>query len=62
MKFGDQDWQKRILNVKDLSSAIYFVLKKKIKHDFINIGGGEHYSIKAIAQMIKNKNTMEKYF
>ena len=45
--------KREFLNVKDLSSAIYFVLKKKIKHDFINIGGGEHYSIKAIAQMIK---------
>ena len=45
--------KREFLHVKDLSSAIYFVLKKKIKYDFINIGGGEHYSIKAIAQMIK---------
>ena len=28
-------------------------MKKKINHDFINIGGGEHYSIKMIANMIK---------
>ena len=30
LKFGDQEMAKReFLNVKDLSSAIYFVLKKK---------------------------------
>ena len=45
--------KREFLHVKDLSSAIYFVLKKKIKYKFINIGGGEHYSIKTIAQMIK---------
>ena len=45
--------KREFLHVKDLSSAIYFVLKKKLKYEFINIGGGEHYSIKTIAQMIK---------
>ena len=28
-------------------------MTKKTKNDFINIGGGEHYSIKKIALMIK---------
>ena len=45
--------KREFLNVNDLTSAIYFILKKKIKYDFINIGGGEHYSIKKIAIMIK---------
>ena len=45
--------KREFLNVNDLTSAIYFILKKKIKYDFVNIGGGEHYSIKKIAIMIK---------
>ena len=45
--------KREFLNVNDLTSAIYFIIKKKIKYDFINIGGGEHYSIKKIAIMIK---------
>ena len=54
---------KEFLNVEDLSSAIYFLLQKRIKQDFINIGGGEHYSIKMIANMIKKLQIiMEKFF
>ena len=41
------------MNVEDLSSAIYYVLKKKVNYDLINVGGGEHYSIKKIAFLIK---------
>ncbi len=51
--WGSGKVKREFLNVEDLSSAIYFVLKNKIKHDFINIGGGEHYSIKRIAYIIK---------
>ena len=51
--WGSGKVKREFLNVEDLSSAIYFLMKKKINHDFINIGGGEHYSIKMIANMIK---------
>ena len=51
--WGSGKVKREFLNVEDLSSAIYFLIKKKIKHDFINIGGGEQYSIKMIASMIK---------
>ncbi len=51
--WGSGTVKREFLNVEDLSSAIYFVIKKKINYDFINIGGGEHHSIKTIANMIK---------
>ena len=51
--WGSGNVKREFLNVEDLSSAIYFILKKKINSDFINIGGGEHYSIKKIAFLIK---------
>ena len=51
--WGSGNVKREFLNVEDLSSAIYFVIKNNVKHDFINIGGGEHYSIKKIALMIK---------
>ena len=41
------------MNVEDLSRAVYFCLKKKINYDYLNIGSGEHYSIKKIAEMIQ---------
>ncbi len=51
--WGSGKVKREFLNVEDLSNAIYFLLKNKIKYDYINIGGGEHYSIKKIAQMLK---------
>ncbi len=51
--WGSGKVKREFLNVEDLSSAILFVIRKKIKNDFINIGGGEHFSIKMIANMIK---------
>jgi GDP-L-fucose synthase len=51
--WGSGKVKREFLNVEDLSLAIYFLIKKKIKHDFVNIGGGEHYSIQMIANMIK---------
>ena len=52
--WGSGNVKREFLNVKDLSNAIYFIIKKKINYDFINIGGGEHYSIKKIAFLIKD--------
>lgn len=52
--WGSGNVKREFLNVKDLSNAIYFIIKKKINYDFINVGGGEHYSIKKIAFLIKD--------
>ena len=51
--WGSGEVKREFLNVEDLSSAIYFVLKKNIRYDFLNIGGGEHYSIKKISFILK---------
>ena len=52
--WGSGNVKREFLNVEDLSNAIYFIIKKKTNYDFINIGGGEHYSIKKIAFLIKD--------
>lgn len=51
--WGSGNVKREFLNVEDLSSAIYFILKKEINTDYMNIGSGEHYSIKKIAYLIK---------
>ena len=51
--WGSGNVKREFLNVEDLSSAIYFVMRNKTDQDFINIGGGEHYSIKKIVYMLK---------
>ena len=51
--WGSGTVKREFLNVSDLAEAIFFVLKKKIKHDFVNIGGGDHMSIKNLALLIK---------
>ena len=51
--WGSGNVKREFLNVEDLSSAIYFVMKRKINHDFLNIGGGEHFSIKKVALTLK---------
>ena len=51
--WGSGNVKREFLNVEDLSSAIYFVMKRKINYDFLNIGGGEHFSIKKVALILK---------
>ena len=51
--WGSGNVKREFLNVEDLSSAIYFVLKNDIKYDYLNVGSGEHYSISKIAKIIK---------
>lgn len=51
--WGSGKVKREFLHVEDLSEAIYFVIKNKIKFDFLNIGGGEQYSIKKIAFLLK---------
>ena len=51
--WGTGKVRREFLNVEDLAEAIYFLIKKKISHDYINIGGGEDFSIQQLAEMIK---------
>ena len=51
--WGSGKVRREFLNVEDLADAINFLLKKKIKNDYINIGSGEDISIKALAYLIK---------
>lgn len=51
--WGSGKVKREFLNVEDLSRAVYFCIKKNTNFDYLNVGSGEHYSIKAIAKMIK---------
>jgi len=51
--WGSGNAKREFLNIEDLSSSILFLLKNKIKEDFINIGSGEQFSIKKLAFLIK---------
>jgi len=46
--------KREFLHVDDLASAIKFCLTRKIKHSFINVGSGEHISIKKLSLIIKD--------
>lgn len=46
--------KREFLNVNDLAEAIYFILFKNIKHDFLNVGSGEEIFIKDLAYRLKN--------
>jgi len=45
--------KREFLNVKDLAEAIFFLLNKKIKFPYINIGNPESITIKNLALLIK---------
>jgi len=51
--WGSGKARREFLNVNDLANAILFLLTKKIKDDYINIGSGEQVSIKQLALSIK---------
>jgi len=51
--WGTGKVRREFLNVEDLAEAIYFLTKKKINNSYINIGGGEDFSIQQLAEMIK---------
>ena len=51
--WGSGNQKREFLSVIDLASAILFLLNKKIKHDYLNIGSGEQISIKELAMTIK---------
>ena len=51
--WGSGNVKREFLNVEDLANAIKFCLTKKIKYSYMNVGSGEHISIKALALLIK---------
>lgn len=51
--WGSGNQKREFLNVTDLANAILFLLNKKIKYDYLNIGSGEQISIKQLAMIIK---------
>ncbi len=51
--WGSGNVRREFLNVSDLAEAIYFLIKKNIKEDYINIGSGEDISIKKLSYLIK---------
>ena len=51
--WGSGKAKREFLNVEDLSNAVSFLIGKKIKKDYINIGSGEQFSIKQLAFTIK---------
>ncbi len=51
--WGSGSVKREFLNVDDLANAIKFCLTKKIKYSFLNVGSGEHISIKNLALLIK---------
>ena len=51
--WGSGNVKREFLNVKDLADAIKFCLSRKIKYPYLNIGSGEHISIKKLALLIK---------
>ena len=52
--WGSGNVKREFLHVNDLASAINFCLTKKIKEPFLNVGSGEHISIKRLAIVIKD--------
>ncbi len=57
--WGSGKVKREFLNVEDLADAIKFCLTKKIKHPYINVGSGEHISIRELALLIKKVTKFE---
>lgn len=51
--WGSGKQKREFLNVDDLASAVVFLLTKKCKSDYLNIGSGEQISINKLALKIK---------
>jgi GDP-L-fucose synthase len=51
--WGDGGSEREFLHVDDLANAIYFCLKNKIKHTYLNVGGEDYISILKLSRIIK---------
>ena len=54
--WGTGNVKREFLHVNDLALAVYFMLKKESGEYYLNVGGGEHFSIKNIANILKKIN------
>ena len=57
--WGDGTPKREFLHVKDLADAIYFCLKKKINHTYLNVAGIDHVSINQLSKIIKKVTKFE---
>jgi len=51
--WGDGSPEREFLHVDDLANAVYFCLKKKIKHSYLNVGGNDCITISQLSNIIK---------
>jgi len=51
--WGSGNIKREFLNVDDLASSIIFILNKKIKHSYVNVGSDDYLTIKDLSKMIK---------
>ena len=51
--WGSGKSMREFLNVDDLAEAIIFCIKKKIKHNYMNVGSSDYLSIKELSILIK---------
>ena len=54
--WGSGNVKREFLHVNDLAEAVYFMLKNNSSEYYLNVGGGEHYSIKNIVKILKKIN------
>ena len=52
--WGSGKVKREFLNVDDLASSVIFLLNKKTKHSYINVGSRDYISIKDLSKIIKN--------
>ena len=51
--WGSGKSMREFLNVEDLAAAIVFCIKKKIRHNYLNVGSADYLSIKELSYLIK---------
>ena len=57
--WGDGTPKREFLHVKDLADAIYFCLKKKINHTYLNVAGIDCVTINQLSKIIKKITKFE---
>jgi GDP-L-fucose synthase len=51
--WGSGNIKREFLNVDDLASAVIFILNKKIKQSYVNVGSDDYLTIKDLSKVIK---------
>ena len=52
--WGSGNVKREFLNVNDLASAVKFVINKKIKNSFVNVGSKDYLKIRDLVKIIKS--------